>query len=85
LHVASLLQRRRASTITSNRQARFSEREITAYQLTSMMEGVVIRGTAERDQPARCRRVGKTGTNDEKDADSSASRPTSWRLPSAFA
>ena len=43
--------------------------EITAYQLTSMMEGVVERGTARRTVNLPVPIAGKTGTtNDEKDA-----------------
>ncbi|KGD99510.1 penicillin-binding protein 1A [Rhizobium sp. YS-1r] len=43
---------------------------MTAYQITSMMEGVVARGTAAGKIPVKDRPVaGKTGTtNDEKDA-----------------
>ncbi|MCY1668382.1 penicillin-binding protein 1A [Rhizobium sp. SL86] len=43
---------------------------MTAYQITSMMEGVVTRGTAAGKIPVKDRPVaGKTGTtNDEKDA-----------------
>jgi penicillin-binding protein 1A len=43
---------------------------MTAYQITSMMEGVVTRGTAAGKIPVKDRDVaGKTGTtNDEKDA-----------------
>ena len=43
---------------------------MTAYQITSMMEGVVQRGTAAGKIPVKDRPVaGKTGTtNDEKDA-----------------
>ncbi|SEM48408.1 penicillin-binding protein 1A [Loktanella fryxellensis] len=56
-----------APTITSNRQRVMNE--ITAYQLTSMMEGVVIRGTAENAINLPVPIAGKTGTtNDEKDA-----------------
>ena len=43
--------------------------EITAYQLTSMLEGVVTRGTARRAIDLPVPIAGKTGTtNDEKDA-----------------
>jgi penicillin-binding protein 1A len=43
---------------------------MTAYQITSMMQGVVLRGTAAGKIPVKDRDVaGKTGTtNDEKDA-----------------
>ncbi|MEO9337012.1 penicillin-binding protein 1A [Mesorhizobium sp. SB112] len=42
---------------------------MTAYQITSMMEGVVIRGTATTLQELKRPIAGKTGTtNDEKDA-----------------
>jgi penicillin-binding protein 1A len=43
---------------------------MTAYQITSMMQGVVLRGTASGKIPVKDRDVaGKTGTtNDEKDA-----------------
>ncbi|MTH98010.1 penicillin-binding protein 1A [Roseibium sp. RKSG952] len=42
---------------------------MTAYQITSMMEGVVQRGTARRVQAVGRPVAGKTGTtNDEKDA-----------------
>ncbi|MCB1380009.1 MAG: penicillin-binding protein 1A [Alphaproteobacteria bacterium] len=41
----------------------------TAYQITSMMEGVVVRGTGKRMQVVGKPVAGKTGTsNDEKDA-----------------
>ncbi len=54
-------------TIESNRQRVMNE--ITAYQLTSMMEGVVIRGTAQNAINLPVPIAGKTGTtNDEKDA-----------------
>ena len=43
-------RRGRASTINSNRERVMNA--ITAYQLTSMMEGVVQRGTARGHQPA---------------------------------
>ncbi|WP_349361025.1 penicillin-binding protein 1A [Stappia sp.] len=42
---------------------------MTAYQITSMMEGVVLRGTATKVQAVGRPVAGKTGTtNDEKDA-----------------
>ncbi len=42
---------------------------MTAYQITSMMEGVVLRGTATRVKAVGRPLAGKTGTtNDEKDA-----------------
>jgi penicillin-binding protein 1A len=42
---------------------------MTAYQITSMMEGVVLRGTATKVQAVNRPVAGKTGTtNDEKDA-----------------
>jgi penicillin-binding protein 1A len=42
---------------------------MTAYQITSMMEGVVLRGTARTLQELKRPIAGKTGTtNDEKDA-----------------
>ena len=56
-----------APRITSNRQRVMNE--ITAYQLTSMMEGVVKRGTAKNAINLPVPIAGKTGTtNDEKDA-----------------
>jgi membrane peptidoglycan carboxypeptidase len=51
---------------------------ITAYQITSMMEGVVKRGTATVVQEVGKPIAGKTGTtNDEKDAWFVASHPIS--------
>jgi Membrane carboxypeptidase/penicillin-binding protein len=42
---------------------------MTAYQITSMMEGVVQRGTATSVKSLNRPIAGKTGTtNDEKDA-----------------
>lgn len=56
-----------APTIISNRQRVMNE--ITAYQLTSMLEGVVQRGTAKNAINLPVPIAGKTGTtNDEKDA-----------------
>nr|WP_211642563.1 PBP1A family penicillin-binding protein [Loktanella sp. SALINAS62] len=56
-----------APTIQSNRQRVMNE--ITAYQLTSMMQGVVERGTAQNAINLPVPIAGKTGTtNDEKDA-----------------
>ncbi|MCB5198301.1 PBP1A family penicillin-binding protein [Loktanella sp. TSTF-M6] len=56
-----------APTITSNRQRVMNE--VTAYQLTSMMQGVVDRGTAKNAINLPVAIAGKTGTtNDEKDA-----------------
>ena len=56
-----------APTIVSNRQRVMNE--ITAYQLTSMLEGVVKRGTAKHAINLPVPIAGKTGTtNDEKDA-----------------
>jgi penicillin-binding protein 1A len=56
-----------APTIISNRQRVMNE--ITAYQLTSMLEGVVTRGTARNAINLPVPIAGKTGTtNDEKDA-----------------
>ncbi len=53
--------------ITSDRERVMNE--ITAYQLTSMMEGVVDRGTASGTVNLPVAIAGKTGTtNDEKDA-----------------
>ncbi len=52
--------------ITSNRERVMNE--ITAYQLTSMMQGVVERGTARRAIDLPVPIAGKTGTtNDSKD------------------
>ncbi|WP_117193902.1 penicillin-binding protein 1A [Rhizobium terrae] len=55
-------------TIVDNREQVLDP--MTAYQITSMMQGVVIRGTAAGKIPVKDRDVaGKTGTtNDEKDA-----------------
>ncbi len=63
--------------LTDNRQQVLDP--MTAYQITSMMEGVITRGTAAGkitlDRPV----AGKTGTtNDERTLGSSAIRPTSW-------
>lgn len=56
-----------APAIVSNRQRVMNA--ITAYQLTSMMEGVVKRGTAARTVNLSVPTAGKTGTtNEEKDA-----------------
>ena len=56
-----------APTITANRQRIMDE--ITAYQLTSMMEGVVERGTASRAVNLPVPIAGKTGTtNESRDA-----------------
>lgn len=56
-----------APTITSNRERVMDA--ITAYQLTSMMRGVVERGTARGKIHLGVPTAGKTGTtNDEKDA-----------------
>ncbi|WP_226780925.1 penicillin-binding protein 1A [Oceaniglobus trochenteri] len=56
-----------APTITSNRERVMDA--ITAYQLTSMMKGVVERGTARGKVNLSVPVAGKTGTtNDEKDA-----------------
>ncbi len=53
--------------ITSDRERVMNE--VTAYQLTSMMEGVVDRGTASGTVNLPVAIAGKTGTtNDEKDA-----------------
>jgi penicillin-binding protein 1A len=55
-------------TIVDNREQVLDP--MTAYQITSMMQGVVLRGTAAGKIPVKDRDVaGKTGTtNDEKDA-----------------
>jgi penicillin-binding protein 1A len=55
-------------TVVDNREQVLDP--MTAYQITSMMEGVVARGTAAGKIPVKDRPVaGKTGTtNDEKDA-----------------
>ena len=50
-------------TILTNRE-RVMDR-ITAYQLTSMMEGVVSRGTARRTVNLAVPTAGKTGTTNE--------------------
>ncbi len=56
-----------APRIRSNRERVMNE--ITAYQLTSMMQGVVERGTARKTVNLSVPIAGKTGTtNDEKDA-----------------
>ncbi|MFQ6552455.1 penicillin-binding protein 1A [Aestuariibius insulae] len=56
-----------APTIVSNRDRVMND--ITAYQLTSMLEGVVQRGTARSAVNLSVPVAGKTGTtNDEKDA-----------------
>ncbi len=56
-----------APQIVSNRSRVMNA--ITAYQLTSMLEGVVLRGTAARAVNLPVPIAGKTGTtNDEKDA-----------------
>ena len=56
-----------APTIVSNRERVMDA--ITAYQLTSMMRGVVERGTARRAVNLPVPTAGKTGTtNDERDA-----------------
>ena len=56
-----------APRIRSNRERVMDE--ITAYQLTAMMEGVVERGTAKKTVNLPVPIAGKTGTtNDEKDA-----------------
>ena len=56
----------RAPTIRSNRQRIMDE--VTAYQLTSMMQGVVERGTARSSVNLPVPTAGKTGTtNDAKD------------------
>ncbi|WP_108484005.1 penicillin-binding protein 1A [Oceaniglobus ichthyenteri] len=56
-----------APAITSNRERVMDA--ITAYQLTSMMQGVVERGTARGKVNLGVPTAGKTGTtNDEKDA-----------------
>ncbi|WP_396279875.1 penicillin-binding protein 1A [Histidinibacterium aquaticum] len=63
--VASLPQGE-APTITSSRERIINH--ITAYQLTSMMQGVVERGTASRTVNLPVPTAGKTGTtNDAKD------------------
>ncbi len=55
-----------APRINSNRERVMNE--ITAYQLTSMMRGVVERGTASRSVNLPAQIAGKTGTtNDAKD------------------
>jgi len=57
----------RAPEVISNRQRVIND--ITAYQLTSMLEGVVSRGTAARTVSLPVPVAGKTGTtNDAKDA-----------------
>ncbi|PIE09924.1 MAG: penicillin-binding protein [Rhodobacterales bacterium] len=57
----------RAPRISSNRERVMNA--VTAYQLTSMMEGVVKRGTAARTVNLPVPIAGKTGTtNDAKDA-----------------
>ncbi|MBW6420319.1 penicillin-binding protein 1A [Rhizobium sp. XQZ8] len=55
-------------TVVDNREQVLDP--MTAYQITSMMQGVVLRGTAAGKIPVKDRDVaGKTGTtNDEKDA-----------------
>ncbi|MBE0413058.1 penicillin-binding protein 1A [Yoonia sp.] len=61
-----LLRAGDAPTILSDRERMMNE--ITAYQLTSMMEGVVQRGTASRAVNLPVPIAGKTGTtNDSKD------------------
>ncbi|WP_116597154.1 penicillin-binding protein 1A [Primorskyibacter marinus] len=56
----------RSPRITSNRERVMNA--VTAYQLTSMMEGVVERGTASRVVNLSVPTAGKTGTtNDAKD------------------
>jgi penicillin-binding protein 1A len=52
---------------------------MTAYQITSMMEGVVLRGTASKVRAVGRPVAGKTGTtNDEKDAWFVGYTPISW-------
>ncbi|WP_292287700.1 penicillin-binding protein 1A [Marivita sp.] len=61
-----VLETGRAPTISSNRERVMDA--VTAYQLTSMMEGVVDRGTARRTVNLPVPTAGKTGTtNDAKD------------------
>lgn len=61
------LEEGRAPSIDSDRERVMNA--VTAYQLTSMMEGVVIRGTARGAVNLPVPIAGKTGTtNDEKDA-----------------
>lgn len=60
------LEAGRAPRITSSRERVMNE--ITAYQLTTMLEGVVQRGTASRTVNLPVPIAGKTGTtNDNKD------------------
>ena len=55
---------------------------LTAYQITSIMEGVIQRGTGQAIREVGKHLAGKTGTtNDAKDTGSSATRPIS---PSAY-
>lgn len=61
------LEEGRAPRIASDRERVMNA--VTAYQLTSMMEGVVLRGTASGAVNLPVPIAGKTGTtNDEKDA-----------------
>lgn len=60
------IPRSKSPTITSNRERVMNA--VTAYQLTSMMEGVVQRGTASKAVNLPVPVAGKTGTtNDAKD------------------
>ncbi|MCF3596142.1 PBP1A family penicillin-binding protein [Rhodobacteraceae bacterium LMO-12] len=60
------IPRSKSPTITSNRERVMNA--VTAYQLTSMMQGVVERGTASRHVNLPVPVAGKTGTtNDAKD------------------
>ena len=60
------LQPGQGPTVRSNRERVMNE--VTAYQLTSMMQGVVDRGTARRTVNLPVPTAGKTGTtNDAKD------------------
>ena len=70
--------RGRSPLIISNRERVMDE--ITAYQLTSMMEGVVDRGTAAATVNLDVAAAGKTGTtNDARDVWFVGFHPTSLR------